>query len=374
MPKAAPRRTAFTLVELLVVIAIIGILVALLLPAVQAAREAARRAQCQSNLKNVALAVLNYESTNKEFPEAVTSEATIGSLGRHTAFNGSWLISTLPYLESQALFDSFDFDQLIAGGTLAETGRPNFVNIRARGTEIAVLKCPSDGNNITKFVGKAALGDNWARGNYAGNVGPANWLSGSSSTGVQAPAAMSGGEPSDAWLGKNPRSRVNWPASIRGVFGPNDTVRVAQITDGTSKTMMIAEIRSGIEERDWRGAWALPFPGGSLVARHGAGGDSNGPNNCGPKSDDHATSLTNMQCLPLSDQLSLECMTCNDDNDFAQAAPRSSHVGGVFAAMADGSIRFVGDDIETTGGGPCCAAWDHLIMASDDLFVFRSFR
>ena len=86
----------FTLVELLVVIAIIGILIALLLPAVQAAREAARRAQCSNNLKQIGLGVHNYESAHKAFPA-----------GNYQSVHGTWLVGLLPYVEHQALFDRY---------------------------------------------------------------------------------------------------------------------------------------------------------------------------------------------------------------------------------------------------------------------------
>src|SRR6478735_2089004 len=99
----------FTLVELLVVIAIIGILVALLLPAVQAAREAARRASCQNNLKNLALGVLNHEGAKKVFPLSYDGYAQATAEGaRPNEENGSsWIVSTLPYLEEQAMYDRF---------------------------------------------------------------------------------------------------------------------------------------------------------------------------------------------------------------------------------------------------------------------------
>src|SRR5438876_1107357 len=93
-------RSAFTLVELLVVIAIIGILVALLLPAIQAAREAARRAQCQANMHNVAIACLNYESTNKKFPNAMNFDK-VQSGQINTTTNGlgpNWIIEILPFM------------------------------------------------------------------------------------------------------------------------------------------------------------------------------------------------------------------------------------------------------------------------------------
>lgn len=363
------RRTAFTLVELLVVIAIIGILVALLLPAVQAAREAARRAQCQSNLKNVSLAVLNYETTNGEFPAALEHDGPIPNLGRNVTYNNTWLIEVFPYMEEQALADSFDLSQRITGGTLGNTGQANNANVIARGTTVAVLKCPSDPNNDIPFD-SIQLGDNWARGNYAANSGPNNWLNGST-TSITSPFIMDrDGKISPAFRGAG--TSINWPASTRGVFGPNTNVSLAQIVDGTTKTMMLAEIRSGVSEKDWRGAWALPHAGGSVVARHGAGGDANGPNVCGAKTDDHASSLTQLDCGTTGLAFADTCMTCNNDNDFAQAAPRSSHVGGIFMARVDGGAEFVSDDIETTGAAKCCAAWDYLIMASDDGFTPRT--
>src|SRR3954471_10685812 len=93
-----PKRCAFTLVELLVVIAIIGILVALLLPAVQAAREAARRAKCQSNMKNIALALQNYHSARNRFPKGFVSSS-------EKVESWAWSNFALPYLEEQAIYD-----------------------------------------------------------------------------------------------------------------------------------------------------------------------------------------------------------------------------------------------------------------------------
>ena len=131
-------RSGFTLVELLVVIAIIGVLVALLLPAIQAAREAARRSQCQNNIKNAALAVLNFESARNITPEGMTflkaEEVNIGALGR---FDANWIINVLPYLEEQALYDLFDLKRRI-------NDVANSRNYNVRGTTIASLLCPSD--------------------------------------------------------------------------------------------------------------------------------------------------------------------------------------------------------------------------------------
>jgi prepilin-type N-terminal cleavage/methylation domain-containing protein len=373
----APRpQHGFTLVELLVVIAIIGILVALLLPAVQAAREAARRAQCLASIKNVALAVLNYESSQKVLPAALTHPDTpvFNNLGVNRTYSSTWLIDSLPYLEGQSEADQFNPAVAMTGGNLAETGAANIANIRARGNEIAVLKCPSDGNNQVPF-GSSQLGDNWARGNYAANVGPGVWWNAGAGTSTVAQAIMGTANPANSaapmsptWLGANTPINSNWPAKVRGVFSPNRTTKLSAISDGTSKTMMLGEIRAGIDGLDPRGAWALPHPGGSLIAGHGSGGDSNGPNNCEARADDLASSLVNFQCESPENLIRLqdECMTCNNDTVFAQASPRSLHPGGVMIANVDGSAKYLSDDIETSGPyGRCCTAWDHLTMISD---------
>src|SRR5262245_7874963 len=127
------KRRGFTLVELLVVIAIIGVLVALLLPAVQAAREAARRAQCTSNLKQLAMAAHNYHSAKKKFPTGAHLPDDVG--GRPTMGTNLW-VELLPYIEEYSLYNRWDFNDNrnnVAGGTNA---------IQAQ--IIKLLVCPSD--------------------------------------------------------------------------------------------------------------------------------------------------------------------------------------------------------------------------------------
>src|SRR5215204_4508077 len=131
------RRSGFTLVELLVVIAIIGVLVALLLPAIQSAREAARRAQCQNNIKNAATGVLTYESSRKILPQGMTfPKALESNIGYLSFFNANWIISILPNIEEQHLYDSFDLKKRINDNMAPLTSNRNYI---ARGTEIAVL-------------------------------------------------------------------------------------------------------------------------------------------------------------------------------------------------------------------------------------------
>lgn len=360
-----PTRTpaAFTLVELLVVIAIIGILVALLLPAVQAAREAARRAQCQSNMKNVSLALLNYEQTFGKFPAAVEYNAT--GPGRvekiETAYNftNSWGVEVLPFIEEGPLYDSFVFENA-SGNKVAMRGAENR---EQRGTEIAVMRCPSDEFNQVRFEGGPASrqGDNWARGNYAANAG-----NGFMSTRAPAEIRLTGirgaGE-NQGWTGES------FVVPLRGIMGPNISLSIARIVDGTSKTMLLGEIRAGVDPGDPRGCWAFGLAAGSVLARHGFGGDNDGPNACFANGDDFSSLA--FSCTENANFLQSICMTCFPGSGFAQATARSTHQGGVFIAFADGGVRFISDDIETAGGlgSRCCSAWDHLIMSADGDYV-----
>src|SRR5690242_5150998 len=126
----------FTLVELLVVIAIIGVLVALLLPAVQAAREAARRSSCTNNLKNIALGLINYSDANKHFPIGVMAE---GDPIEHW----SWATLTLPYLEQQALYDRLNVSKRRLADLFkaAQTDPTQLMPVQ---TPLAIFRCPSD--------------------------------------------------------------------------------------------------------------------------------------------------------------------------------------------------------------------------------------
>src|SRR5262249_13236523 len=154
----------------------------LLLPAIQAAREAARRTQCQSNLHNVALAVLNYESSNKILPNGMSFDPSKKDgietfvSGAGTAGSGyfgpNWIISILPNMEEQGLHDSFDPRTLVAPYPVGvDDPTANSRNSVARATTIPSLLCPSDPFNKQQF--KDPKNGLWARGNYAASVGRA---------------------------------------------------------------------------------------------------------------------------------------------------------------------------------------------------------
>ncbi|WP_254510734.1 DUF1559 domain-containing protein [Anatilimnocola floriformis] len=319
-------RGGFTLVELLVVIAIIGVLVALLLPAVQSAREASRRISCSNNMKQLALACLNYEDTYKSLPVGI--QFPKGEAPESSRKHGpNWIISILPFMEQQPLFQKFDLTVPISHAN----------NREPRGTTIKALLCPTDGFNRRKFVGiDANEGDNWARGNY-GSSG-LNWQLDSNANGHW-------GEP-----------------NITGVMGWNVTSRLAEVTDGLSQTLMLGELRSGLFENDRRGTWALGTAGASAMFWHGCGGDAYGPNAVDIDSDDvEGCSLFYTAGNAL---LKAQRMECHNGCPSYQAATRSLHPGGTVIGICDGSVQFISENIETAGNYGACtvqSAWDRLI-------------
>ena len=320
-----PKNGAFTLVELLVVITIIALLISLLLPAVQSAREAARLAQCQNNMKQLGLACLNYENQYWCFPPSSHfSSGTAPNTSRTHWRN--WAISILPFLEQQAVFDSFDFSVAI-----------NHSNNRAaRGADLQVMKCPTDtGHKVMFASADSAEGDQWARGNYAANAslayygGAGTWAATYSGAGTDMPFSYS-----------------RWH---RGIMGGNLSMGVSEVYDGTSNTVLLAEVRVGVVAQDRRGTWALDHPGASSLWAHGWG-DDNGPNTCTDDSDDLLDCDKATTAAGGTDTLRATCMQCYSGAS-QQAAPRSRHAGGLNATLADGSVRFISSYIEK-GSGP----------------------
>jgi prepilin-type N-terminal cleavage/methylation domain-containing protein len=376
-----PTGHGFTLVELLVVIAIIGILVAMLLPAIQAAREAARRSQCQNNMRNLGLAVLNYEQTYKQYPVAVQTEpqdAASVSARIYAAQDGqrlyaNWAIMILPFIEEQPLYDSFALKQPSGRlmsltvnnipASILPAGRAPNANLAGRTAELHVMLCPTDDGQGRPYNGGTASGGLWARGNYGYNGGlglvvdnPAIW----SKTSIDPTTGAA------VYCG-------------RGVAGVDVAMDTAQITDGTSHTIAIGELRTGRSDRDRRGVWAMPMVGSNLLMQHGANFGL-GPNDCQPGTDDIRD---NTWIIEDSGEAALraECMLpfgSSSWNVSAQVAARSKHTGGIYVAMCDGSCQFVSDFIdagEQTAGLTCVetafGAWQRL-NCPDDGYVINN--
>jgi len=280
------RLAAFTLVELLVVIAIIGVLVALLLPAVQAAREAARRTQCTNNLKQLGLALQNYHDTNRNFPAGYYQIPT------GIANESTWVTHILPYFEQQNLYDN-----ILTWDRFGSAPQNPGVTVVLR-TFLDGMLCPSDGEV------ELAL-NYWARGNYVGNNGVGPMFT----------------------EGQNSVSR-----GPVGVFGQNISRNMSDITDGTTNTIMVSELLKS-PGNDFRGV--MHYPEGPLYQHN------QGPNSVVP--DQFRTSL----CISTTHAPCTGTYTAWNNRSVALAA-RSHHPGGVNAALVDGSVRFVAETVNLT--------------------------
>jgi prepilin-type N-terminal cleavage/methylation domain-containing protein len=348
-----PSRDGFTLVELLVVITIIGILIALLLPAVQSARAAARRLQCQNNLKQIALALLNYESQYGIFPPSShwkpETHANIHAQS-NDQLRENWVILILPMLEQQPLFDSFDLSQPI----------PADVNAEARATQLDVMTCPSDTYARKAYDGTDyERGANWARGTYAANAA-LGFMSAGSHSGVYGGKGDAAFFDSAGWVSRR----------IRGMMGANTSVTMAEIRDGTSNTIMVGEIRAGVVPIDPRGVWAMSGACPSALWAHGFLGDANGPNAPGANADDTLACDQIRAAVGGASQLNRMGMPCATGSrpNYQQAA-RSMHNEGIYAAFADGSVHFISNYVQTgliddpSVGN--LGVWDRLNLSAD---------
>jgi len=278
-------RRGFTLVELLVVIAIIGILIALLLPAVQAAREAARRAQCSNNLKQLALALHLYHDTHRRLPPG----------GAYDGSHLSFLVAVLPYIEQRALRDQFDYDR----NYLSSPNKPLGMQ------RVDTLLCPSQSIERSVLAPRFGVNDEQVGGedpyttHYYGVCGP---------------------------QGVNPVTGQDYPSDGTGTCGGfaesgviphKEGVRLDDVTDGTSNTLMLGEI-------SWKdaGMYRIWLRG---CARGGC---------------DWCASTKNVEHA-----INVFAYTVYT-RDFNDVSFGSEHPGGAQFARADASVSFVSEDVD----------------------------
>ncbi|MFM8250667.1 MAG: DUF1559 domain-containing protein [Planctomycetota bacterium] len=313
MKKFWSRRAAFTLVELLVVIAIIGILVALLLPAVQAAREAARRTQCSNNLKQFGIAIHNYHDTYKTLPLAGANwgNPQIG-----------WQVQILPFAEQGQLWDSLDMESKLpttpvngpAWDTLLPT--PTNANRRARMIQVPYAKCPSDEWNRDP----ASFG--WAVGSYSGSLGSQRTPSASGSCNTWMTPVTNYQNPGGGADHGNDTNSAN----ISGLFGRlGPMINLASIQDGTSNTIAVGEVLPNCHDHTGGGWWHY-----------------NGMNNA------HASTsvpINNMTTCYNSKKITNPNCTNPNNWNFSWGF-RSRHPGGAQFVMGDASVRMISDGID----------------------------
>ena len=280
----------FTLVELLVVITIIGILIALLLPAVQAAREAARRSQCSNNLKQIGLAMLNYESANGTLPLGMDNTPINP---KYQPWKGtSAFAGLLPYVEQQGLYDQYRFDLRVYDP----------INTAVVNVQVPAYLCPSD-----DAAGRT-LDNRFARSNYAICCGSNTWWKSASDL------------------------------TTDGAFQTDVSKPLSAFKDGTSNTIVASELIAGHDDKysddnkeDIRGMWAEGTGLGSMAYTHlntpnSSVGDALGANSC------------------VSD-----VAPCAGPVGYApeHAAARSRHPGGVNAVFGDGHVSFYRDTVDS---------------------------
>ncbi len=314
----------FTLVELLVVIAIIGVLVALLLPAVQAARESARRTQCMNNLRQLALGNVLYESNQGQLPYARKTD-------QWDAYTWTQLI--LPHIEQQQVYDLYwdinDEREWRPAGSNDSRKR------QAREAQIPAYYCPSDGGPY----GNELFSDTWGfwRGNYRGSTGSTDMYGAElDEIGVAGPGCFQ----------VVPKQRLHPDPRRPDSFPPTLFVRIGQITDGTSITMLLSE--GMVPTID---VWGGPL--GEIIYGNMGGALFTGwltPNSSLPDSvigpcpeDQGDTEYPNETCFRISGHPGAG----REGGSRAFAAARSRHPGGVNLAMADGSVNFAADDVDT---------------------------
>lgn len=346
------QRAGFTAIELLLAIAIVGSLMAIVLPSIQQARESSRATQCRANLHQLGIALHNYELSYRVFPPAVVWKPAGEPLGQSIAPPGSfdrisygvassagpdrvyanWVVSTLPFLEEEDLYNSFDLRVPLGSA----------VNAAARATELPFMKCPTDpANSVDNHFqrsGLAATDVGYARGNYAINGGTSRRCLTRLSTrkvnctdGVNVNGTDLRVDTSQVWG--------------NGVTGVNRSMRAAEFICGASKLVLVEEIRAGVHPLDRRGVWSLGFAGSSVTACHGLYGN-NGPNR--GKDVIQGCSQVSAQVADLEFQ-GMPCVRSQTDpweEISDRATARSTHAGGVNLVMADGSTHFVSDSID----------------------------
>jgi prepilin-type N-terminal cleavage/methylation domain-containing protein/prepilin-type processing-associated H-X9-DG protein len=354
-------QAGFTLVELLVVIAIIGVLVALLLPAIQAAREAARRSSCGNNLKQIGLALQNYHDARKVFPSAYIENATNQGFETSASLGPTWVVAILPFVESSNVLTLYNKTAFWMDAAS---------NVSFRGSNLPFMLCPTDSNAPTPYDGTGGTAGGsfaWGRGCYGANctIKYDSYYTVRNTTygAIITPQA--------------PQAGVAWTDLYgRGVMLPCISASMKQVADGTSKTVIVAEMRADPYSSVTRGVWGMEG-GSSGLYGHGcnsvrANYFDIGPNNSGnvaQTAGDRVDNCGGTSGTPTSGiltQLVQLGMGCVADTMNSMVGPKSMHPGGVQTVFCDGSVHWIDDTIQTgTASTSNIGYYEMLFLSSD---------
>lgn len=337
-------RRGFTLIELLVVIAIIAILVALLLPAVQQAREAARRSQCKNNLKQIGIAMHNYHDVHSVLPPGYVDWryrsnplATVPDNVGHWA----WSIYITPFMDQAGLFD-----ELTPGPVSASLAISQHTDLMQAG--YPAFRCPSDTgpqfHSSSTDPGYAISNNQASAGGTNTGLGLTNYVASNNIANVRQGRASNG---------------VGTSGAI-GIFYRNSKTRFRDITDGTSTTMMVGE-------RAWKREGGRNSAGTLFAVR-----DADGK---GPAAWDAGNSATNQGLMTIFGSvrhpINVALPSANSEQNMAYS---SLHVGGAHFVMADGAVRFISENTELSNDG----SWTvnsilEAIVGIDDEWIVQDF-
>jgi len=390
-PASAPLRRGFTLLEILVVIGIIGVLVAMLLPAVQSARETARRTACANNLKQIGVAMSGYESAAGAFPPGIfasawrsgdkepSSTALTGPIAKFGFFDWTYFLhELLPRVEEQAYYDGLraPLFRIPSLDKLTDAAQARSLYAGVNGRSIQPFLCPSDTQTgplwLSPVIGSLTQVGvlQLAKSNYLGIF-----------SGTNVEGAISRLD-TTAWTNRSvlplpPRRAFS---DRRGVFGFSQGTTAKAITDGLASTMAVAEYLRGVSDRDGRGAFwfndagmqmlhaALPPNAIERDRLHQRRVTAASPDDWGCFASAGRTGVFTTNSVNHQPALNLPCRggEANDDRlgIDGSATSRSRHRGGVNVLFCDGHVGFIDDTVESSTVSPY-GTWQRLAWIDD---------